>query len=232
MKLLPSLVLLFLLCCICYGQPAEKPVPEKPVLEKAGPEKQGPKKDALAKAAPTTKFFALTVGSPFTLPECLKRALATPTYVPGEPHWCWKDPDGKPKSVDPAPEPVNEDVLVHYPPDDAPVYNISSGLSCRVENGKLQRITFHTNGTRATDEVTEALISLYGKPTKQLPVTVENNVGDPFQSVNSTWLYRDLAVEYRAVDGDLSLGTVWIETPAAQKARIEAEKKKKDEKIR
>ncbi len=89
----------------------------------------------------------------------------------------------------------------------------------------MQRITFHTNGTRAADEVTEALTSLYGKPTRQVPVTVENNVGDPFQSVNSLWLYSDLAVDYRAVDGDLSLGTVWIETPLAHAERIKTSKK-------
>src|ERR1700739_3295990 len=114
MKFFHLLATLFLFCCVCYGQPTQKPVAKKQAAKKDTSTKTTP-----SKAAPTTKFFALTVGSPFTLPECLKRSLAIPTYVPGEPHWCWKDPDGKPKSADPAPEPVNEDVLVHYPPDDA-----------------------------------------------------------------------------------------------------------------
>ncbi len=215
MKLLQLLAVLLLLCCVGYGQV---------------PKKQVPKNHARIKPAPNKKFFALSIGGAFNLPECLKRAQPTPMYVPGEPHWCWKDPSGTPKSGDPAPSPVNDDVLVHFPPDDAPVYSISSGLSCRIENAKLQRITFHTNGTRATNEVIEALTSLYGKPTKQEPVTVENNVGDAFQSVNSFWQFTDLMIDYRAVDGDLSLGTVWIETPAARKARIEAEKKTQVEK--
>lgn len=220
MKFPQSLAVLLLLCCICHGQAAQK------TAKKQTAKKDASAKMAPSKAAPTTKFFALTVGSDFNLPECLKRAVPKLSYIPGEPHWCWKDPGGTPTSAEPAPKPVNDDVLVHYPPDDAPVYNISSGLACRIENGKLERINFHTNGTRATDEVTEALTTMYGKPTSQLPVTVENNVGDPFPSVNSFWLYRDLAVEYRAVDGDLSLGTVWIETPSARKTRAEAEKKK------
>src|SRR6266852_6721142 len=220
MKIRQSFAVLFLLCCIGYGQ-----VPKKPASKS-----QAPKNHAPLKPAPNKTFFALSIGGAFNLPECLKRAVPTPMYVPGEPHWCWKDPSGTPKSGSPAPPPVNDDVLVHFPPDDAPVYSISSGLSCRIENAKLQRITFHTNGTRATNEVIEALTSLYGKPTKQEPVTVENNVGDAFQSVNSFWQFTDLMIDYRAVDGDLSLGTVWIETPAARKARIEAEKKTQVEK--
>jgi len=220
MKFPQSLAVLLLLCsCIGYGQAAKKHAPKTHASTNQAP----------AKAAPNKKFFALIVGNAFTLPECQKRGLPSPMYRPGEPHWCWKDPSGTPKSGDPAPPPVNEDVLVHFPPDDAPVYSISSGLNCRVENGKLQRITFHTNGTRATEEVTEALTALYGQPTQKLPVTVENNVGDPFPSVNSLWLYSDLAVDYRAVDGDLSLGTVWIETPLAHAERIKAGKKAAEE---
>ncbi len=61
---------------------------------------------------------------------------------------------------------------------------------------------------------------------------MENNVGDAFQSVNSLWQFADLMVDYRAVDGDLSLGTVWIETPAARKARIEAGNRTKGEKAK
>ena len=66
---------------------------------------------------------------------------------------------------------------------------------------------------------------MFGKPTHEEPVTVENNVGDEFQSKNASWEFTDLVVDYRGVDGDLSRGTVWIETPAAHKARLLTQKK-------
>jgi hypothetical protein len=94
-----------------------------------------------------------------------------------------------------------------------------------VEHGKLQSITFITNGVRAVGDTMEGLSSMFGKPAHEEPVTVENNVGDEFQSKNAFWEFSDLVVDYRGVDSDLSRGTVWIETPSCYAERIKASKK-------
>ena len=146
-------------------------------------------------------------------------------YAPGLDHWCWQDASGTPKTGTPEPTPVKDKVLIHMPPETAPPFIVNNLLYAAIAGGKIQTVTFHTNGARAVDDVLEALTSMYGKPTHLEPVKVENNVGVGFQSQNALWEFADLSVDYQGVDGDLSVGTVWIETPAAWKTRLEAEKK-------
>jgi hypothetical protein len=200
-----------LMTCIFQGQAPKSPRSRKHV--------------AKTSAAPTTKFLTLAVGEQFSLPECDKRAVPPPMYAPGLPQWCWQDASGTPRSVTPEPAPANDTVLIHIPPADAPPYIVNNILSGKTEKGKLQAVSFHSNGVRAVDDILEALTSMYGKPTQQEPVTVENNVGVEFTSQNALWQFTNLSVEYRGVDGDLSIGTIWIETPAEHKRRIDAEKK-------
>ena len=120
---------------------------------------------------------------------------------------------------------MNDTLLIHIPPAEAPIYIVNLALMAKIENRGLQAVSFHTNGVRAIDDVMEALTSMYGKPTHQETVTVENNVGVEFQSQNAQWQFTNLSIEYRGVDSELSVGTVWIETPAEHKKRMDAEKK-------
>jgi hypothetical protein len=209
MKLRQPLAVLLLLSCMCLGQtPSRKSRKQKP--------------------APSTKFFVLPIGGAFTLPECEKRALPTPMYAPGLEHWCWQDVSGTPKSglnsVTPVTAPLRGDVLIHFPPAETPAFTTSPAFFAKIENAKLQAVSFHTNGVRAVDDVIEALTSMYGKPTQQEPVKVENNVGVEFQSQNALWQFTDLTIDYRGVDDELSIGTVWIETPSARQGRIGSQK--------
>jgi hypothetical protein len=202
---------LLLVGCICQGQAPTNP--------------RSRKKAAKTSAAPTTKFLALPIGGQFILPECDKRTVPPPMYAPGLPAWCWQDSSGTPRSVAPEPAPANDTLLIHIPPAEAPIYIVNLALTAKIENKGLQAVIFHTNGVRAIDDVMEALTSMYGKPTHQAPVTVENNVGVEFTSQNAQWQFTNLSVEYRGVDSELSVGTVWIETPAEHKKRSDAEKK-------
>jgi hypothetical protein len=201
MKRLQSLSLLFLLCFISTGQAAKKT------------------------AAPTTKPFGLQVGGAFKLPECEHRYVPTPAYAPGLTHWCWEDSSFKPKGSASAPAQPKDEILIRFPASETPTLTISPALTGKVENGKLQSISFLTNGVRAVSDTMEGLSSMFGKPTHEEPVKVENNVGDEFESKNASWEFTDLVVDYKGVDGDLSRGTVWIETPATHKVRMSAPKK-------
>jgi hypothetical protein len=203
MKLRQSLTLLLLMSCICLGQ---------------APKHRSPKK------APSAKFLALQIGGAFTLPECEKRDSAPMMYAPGLAHWCWQDLSGIPKTGSPEPTPVKDSVLIHMPPAEAPPYIVNNLLTARIEDGKVQTVSFHTNGVRAIEDILEAMTSMYGTPTKQESIKVENNVGVEFQSTNALWLFTDLTVDYQGVDGELSVGTVWVETPSARQRRIPSAK--------
>jgi hypothetical protein len=201
MKFLQSLSVLLLLCCVCYGQ--------------------SPKKGR----APNTKPFGLQMGGEFKLPECLHRFVPRPAYAPGQTQWCWEETSFTPKGSESAPSQPRGEILIRFPASETPPLTISPALTGQVEHGKLQSITFITNGVRAVGDTIEGLSSMFGKPTHEEPVTVENNVGDEFQSKNAFWEFSDLVVDYRGVDGELSRGTVWIETPLAHAERIKASKK-------
>lgn len=228
MKFRPSLALLLLFGCLCSGQtntPGIGSAKAQTAEEKTGKTQTGKEKPGKAKPASSARFLALPIGDAFTLPECEKRPDPPMMYAPGLDHWCWQDASGTPKTGTPQPTPQKATVQIHIPPAEAPAYIVNNELFAKIENGKLQTVTFHANGVRAVDDVLEALTSMYGKPTHQEPVKVENNVGVEFQSQNAFWQFTDLSVAYHGVDGDLSVGTVWIETPSAYKARIEMEKK-------
>jgi hypothetical protein len=201
MKFPQSLAVLFLLCCICNGQAAKK------------------------SPAPNTKPFGLQIGGEFKLPECLHRFVPKPAYAPGQTQWCWEETSFTPKGSESAPSQPQGEILIRFPASETPTLTISPALTGKVEHGKLQSITFITNGVRAVGDTMEGLSSMFGKPAHEEPVTVENNVGDEFQSKNAFWEFSDLVVDYRGVDSDLSRGTVWIETPSCYAERIKASKK-------
>jgi hypothetical protein len=201
LSLSSSLFLLVLLCCVCNGQVAKKT------------------------PAPNTKPFGLRIGGEFKLPECLHRFVPKPAYAPGQTQWCWEETSFTPKGSASAPSQPRGEILIRFPASETPTLTISPALTGKVEDGKLQSITFITNGVRAVGDTMEGLSSMFGKPTREEPVTVENNVGNEFQSKNASWEFSNLVVDYRGVDGDLSRGTVWIETPLAHAERIKAGKK-------
>ena len=201
MKFAQSLAVLFLFCFVCNGQAAKKT------------------------PARNTKPFGLQIGGEFKLPECLHRFVPTPAYAPGQTQWCWEETSFTPKGSESAPSHPQGEILIRFPASETPTLTISPALTGKVEHGKLQSITFITNGVRAVGDTMEGLSSMFGKPTHEEPVTVENNVGNEFQSKNAFWEFSDLVVDYRGVDGDLSRGTVWMETPLAHAERIKASKK-------
>lgn len=205
-----------------------------PVLAKGSVKKAvGPVASPAPKAAPSRDVLGITLGTPFSLPECgldnsnpdfdkyRGHHSYEPLYTAGKYGTCyqarWQNPPYTPESTD--------EVMLAFAA--TPQEITSDGISANIIDGNVESMTLTTHGVQGQTEALAMLTEKYGTPTTLATDKVQNRMGASYDRITATWAFSDLSVAFLGIGSKIDYGIIVISTPksdAASAAKRTAEK--------
>lgn len=140
--------------------------------------------------------FGIVVGSPINIPKC-----AEDNGV-GTNKECWYRNSYT----------ADGDVEIATPRS-APLPSWVRRISVQIIDGNVEGIQIYTMGSDVQQDVLQALLAKYGKPTELDHKDMQTLGGATFKSVSAYWQSGSIAVLFSGVDNNIDNGVVRIVTP-------------------
>jgi hypothetical protein len=167
-------------------------------------------------ASEAVTVLGMTLGEPFTVPECKTPDDSNKPIFSSWHETCWtltvsrrlmafmerQKPGSSQIFMSPK--------VIWYKGD--PI--IGASIDAHVEDGILEALTFQNEGIKDQENVMAKLIEKFGKPSMFIKAPMQNRFGANFLVYRAEWKRHDVHVRYDAdcSKGDLDCGWVVIET--------------------
>jgi hypothetical protein len=172
-------------------------------------------KTAAARPLPT-EFMGVEIGSTFSMPECstedrgygLPKSYAFEDKQAVRPCWNALAPDGD------YGRPKGENYTVEFMP---PAGKRPPGVvtsSALVVNGKIEGVSFITNGLESQDSILSALTGKLGTPTQLKETPMQNRMGATFTSQEAEWAFKGGKGAFNGMVGKIDQGIGYVYTAA------------------
>lgn len=170
--------------------------------------------------------FGVRLGEPLSLPECsFTKKYGRVSYdIPSfrdPPPDCWKrNYFGTPG----VPLEGNETVVLQF--QSLPFGFEADTPSAKLIDGRVEKFTFSTQGS-AQEDVFQALVQKYGRPTSHKVEQLQNRMGASFASISAHWEFPNLSVMYLGLGSTVEKGILVIASSKANQEEQERMKKQK-----
>lgn len=184
-------------------------------------------KAAAARPMPS-EFMGVEIGTAFSMPECvtedpgygLSKSYAFDSKQPVRPCWHGLSPDsdyGRPKG---------DSYTVEFAPPEGKRPPGVTTASALVVNGRIEGVSFITNGLESQDAILLALTSKLGTPSSLKEDAMQNRMGATFHSHEAEWKLQGGEGHFSGMVGKIDQGIGYVYS-AAGSAYVEAEYKAK-----
>ncbi len=172
-------------------------------------------KDSLSKDGDST-FLGVELGKKISIEECEKHKIGKKmiyTHVAKE-SACIEYPEFKDGR---APNYYRANIV--FPIKDTLLRMSGSSAMAVVVDGKIEGLSFSTNGLSVQKYLFAELQEKYGKPTQLIPQTRMNGFGAKFETISALWMFSNMVVNYESVVNKIDTGSVDIYTNIGAKER-------------
>lgn len=175
---------------------------------------------SFAYASPDNSVFGIKIGEPFSIPDCepgdviASKKLCAITSKSIKTAW------------------GTTDIEISFPDKDKPDFLKALTLSVSILDGKVESVSFATNGNEYQNEVLKTLVAKYGKPKKLKKISVRNSFNTTYIKYSAVWSFAAFTVTFEGIDDELDWGNVEVSSNKYRKLLKEWEKKSDESKTK
>jgi hypothetical protein len=167
------------------------------------------------------RVFGFEFGKPIRLPECqLQPNLdeGQKIYLYAQEATCL---EVRPRNIDDR----TSWTWLRFSEADWPQTTLDAPMMTIIQSdaGALLGVRFQTSGVQYQDAIYDGLRAKYGKPTQFAKFRAQNAFGAASTVIHAKWSLPGLRVVFDGADTTFDSGTVTIDTPEAEKARVKWE---------